>query len=122
MRLSHSQTDLLRQLCRQRGPVPTDHLDGRVVRALESRRLVQTVRGWTSPTEEGRARFAIEQKAPVGKRRRSNQLSARAQKILAAVAELEQAIPVDAEVDLVKFPAYIDDVLEGLRRYARAMG
>jgi hypothetical protein len=42
--------------------------------------------------------------------------------ILRAVDELERALPGAAEIDLGRFPAYADDVLEGLRRFAREMG
>src|ERR1044072_7258181 len=50
-RLSESQEEVLRYLLRQTGPIPEDHVDGREMRALESRGLVESTRGWVSPTE-----------------------------------------------------------------------
>jgi hypothetical protein len=49
--LSEAQEEVLRYLLRQTGPVPADHVDGRVGRALQARGLIQEIRGWVSPTE-----------------------------------------------------------------------
>ena len=49
--LSASQERVLRYLLRQTGPVPADHLDGRVLRALLSRGLIEESRGWVIPSD-----------------------------------------------------------------------
>jgi CO dehydrogenase/acetyl-CoA synthase epsilon subunit len=41
--------------------------------------------------------------------------------IMNAVAELEAAIPVDTELLIGSMPAYADDILSGLRHFARQM-
>lgn len=121
-RLSTSQEETLRRLLRQTGPVPAAHLDGRVVRALKARGLVEERADWVSPTAEGRTYFDAHQRHERRRRERSTTSgSARAEAILRAIEQLEAAIPRDAELLLGKMPAYADDVLTGLRRYARAM-
>jgi hypothetical protein len=121
--LNTKQADLLRYLSRQSGPVPIDHLDGRVLRALIGRDYVVAKNGWATPTEAGRT-YGL---APAPRRRRRSQQkdhnprSARAQMILNAVEALERAMPIDAEVFVGEMPAYADDVLEALRQFARQM-
>lgn len=123
--LNTHQADQLRYLCRQSGPVLLDHLDGRIIRALENRGLVEVRGGWVSPTPAGRALRDQPQRAPARRAgRRSapvNASGARALSILKAVDELERAIPIDAEIDLPEFRTYADDILTGLRQYARQM-
>jgi hypothetical protein len=76
--------------------------------------------GWVSPTEAGRAHFEL-----VRRRRRrapgpdAEPRSVRAEVILRHVDGLERAIRGDAEIKVGDVPAYADDVLEGLREYAR---
>jgi len=55
--LNDKQLDLLRYLYRQTGPALSDHLDGRVVRALRSRGMVEEKGGWLTLTDTGRAEF-----------------------------------------------------------------
>jgi hypothetical protein len=117
------QLDTLGYLCRQSGPVLVDHLDGRVVRALKNRGLLEVRGEWASPTPAGRE--ARERAAaPSARRKRQRTITAagaRAQSILKAVDELEQAMPIDAEVELPTFRAYGDDIVTGLRQFARQM-
>src|SRR3954447_17176379 len=54
--LNDKQLDLLRYLYRQTGPALSDHLDGRVGRALRSRGMVEEKGGWLTLTAAGRAR------------------------------------------------------------------
>lgn len=120
--LNTKQTDLLRYLCRQAGPVPVDHLDGRIMRALQSRGYVSVSKTWASPTPSGRTYLTRADDAPRrGAEPDGSPRAARAQTILRAVTELERALPIDAEVQVGTMPAYADDVLEALRRYAREM-
>ena len=122
--LNEKQTDLLRFLTRQSAPVSTEGLDGRVVRALKSRACIVERNGHISVTEEGRA--ALESK-PVRRRRgrRPNVEKtaghARAQAIRRAIEALELALPKEAEVAVGNIFAYADDVVDGLRRYARRL-
>jgi hypothetical protein len=122
--LNEKQTDLLRYLSRQTGPVPVDHLDGRVVRALKSRQLVDERNGWVSVSSEGRAEFETK----IRRRRafnpnagESGTRNARAEAIRRAVESLELALPRDAELMVGEIPAYADDVTEGLRRFAKRL-
>lgn len=120
--LNEKQTDLLRYLSRQTGPVPVDHLDGRIVRALKSRRLIDERNGWVSVSDQGRSEFETK----VRRRRafsphsvESGARTARAESIRRAIEALELALPKDAELMIGDLPAYADDVMEGLRRFAR---
>jgi hypothetical protein len=123
VRLSESQEETLRGLLRQTGPVPAAHLDGRVVRALKVRGLVEEKAEWVSPTAEGQTYFETHVRHERRRRQRSNGApgSARAEVLLRAVEQLEAALPKDAELMLGEMPAYADDVLAGLRRFAREM-
>lgn len=122
--LNEKQTDLLRYLSRQTGPVPVDHLDGRVVRALKSRSLIEERNGWVSVSGRGRSEFETK----IRRRRafsphsiESGARTARAESIRRAIDALELALPKDAEVMIGDMPAYADDVMEGLRRYVRRL-
>lgn len=122
--LSASQEEMLRYLVRQTGRVPIDHLDGRVLRALESRGLVEESQGWVSPTAaaephlDGHVRRVRERSV---RRAVTTPRGARSEAILRATEELEKALPRGAELMIASFPAYGDDVVAGLRRFAREM-
>lgn len=123
--LSEKQADLLRYLYRQTGPVPADHLDGRVVRALKSRGYVEVQRnGWVRVTDEGRR---LEESGsstrPARRRRRADPTpqQVRAEAINRAVQALEMALPKDAEVAVGNIFAHADDVVQGFRTYARRL-
>lgn len=125
VKLSVSQSDLLRHLTRQSGPVPLDHVDGRVVRALKRRGLVEVRGDWVTATHAGRA-VRDQALSPLSGRPRRRRhvvsaVGARAQSILKAADELERALPINAEVDLSGFRAYGDDIVTGLRQFARQM-
>ncbi|HEX6749218.1 MAG TPA: hypothetical protein VF092_18115 [Longimicrobium sp.] len=115
---------MLRYLVRQTGAVPVDHLDGRVLRALLTRGLVEESRGWVRPTEAAdphlhghlsRARKKSQRRAV------SSPRGARSEAILRATEELERALPRGAELMIASIPAYGDDVVAGLRQFAREM-
>lgn len=123
--LSEKQADLLRYLYRQTGPVPADHLDGRVVRALRSRGYVEVQRnGWVHLSDEGRrATESGTGAGPARPRRRADATpqQARAEAINRALEALELALPKDAEVAVGNIFAYADDVVQGFRNYARRL-
>lgn len=124
--LNDKQLDLLRYLYRQTGPVLADHLDGRVVRALRSRDLLEERGGWVNLTAAGRAEFENVRRRRVHNTHAiaSGEVSGgtgRAAAIYKAVEALEMALPRDAEVMIGDVPAYADDVLVGLRTYARGL-
>lgn len=122
--LSEKQEEVLRYLLRQTGPVPLDHVDGRVFRALSSRGLVEASRGWVTATEhaEPYLREHVRKERELSLRRAaSSARSARGETILRAVEQLEQALPRDAELMVQGHPAYADDLLAGLRRLVREM-
>lgn len=124
-RLSRAQEEFLRYLLRQTSPVLEDHIDGRVLRALLSRGLVRSSAGWVSPTDAAAARLASHARQDRHTRtRRAGRTAevARAEAVLRAVEQLEAAVPRDAELWVAEHPAYADDVLAGLRRFAREMG
>ena len=123
-RLSEKQEEVLRYMLRQTGPVPADHLDGRVLRALSSRGLLRAVGGWVSPTAAAAAhlRQHVHKDRQLGRRRAaSSPRSARAEAILKVVEQLEGAIPLNTELLIGGHPAYADDVIAGLRKLAREM-
>ena len=123
-RLSQVQEDLLRHLTRQTGPVPEDHLDGRVVRALAKRGFISLTRGWISATDGGLAALNAHVKRENAKRIGSAAGSprhARAEAIRRAVDDLEAAIPRDAEVMVNGNPAYADDIVAGLWQFSRRL-
>lgn len=123
--LSEKQADLLRYLHRQTGPVPADHLDGRVVRALRSRGYVEVQRnGWVHVSAEGRRALESGTSARPARRRRRDEATpqqARAEAIHRAVEALELALPKDAEVAVGNIFAYADDVVQGFRKHARKL-
>lgn len=124
-KLSRAQEEFLRYLLRQTSPVPEDHVDGRVLRALLARRLVLSSGGWVSPTDEAAVQLSSharrDQRLRARRADRSPQ-SARAEAVFRAVDQLEAALPLDAELLVGEQPAYADDVLAGLRRFARELG
>lgn len=123
-RLSRAQEEFLRYLLRQTSPVPEDHVDGRVLRALLARGLVRSSGGWVSPTEDAAAQLSShahrDQRLRTRRAGHSPQ-SARAEAVFRAVEQLEAALPLDAELLVGQQPAYADDVLAGLRRFARGL-
>jgi hypothetical protein len=121
--LNEKQFDLLRYLYRQTGPVPSDHLDGRVVRALKARHLIAVAKGWVSITDDGRGRFesAVRRRHAATPAMEGSAKNARAESIMRAIDALEAALPKDAEVVVGEMFAYADDVVEGFRRYARKL-
>lgn len=123
-KLNDKQVDLLRYLYRQTGPVPSAHLDGRVVRALRSRGLVEEKGEWVSVSDAGRNEFEKLRRRRVSSphvAEGSSPRHARAEAIIRAVEALELALPRDAEVMVGDIPAYADDVVQGLRGYARQL-
>ena len=122
--LSVAQEDFLRYLLRQSGPVLEDHVDGRGVRALLVRGLIRRRDGWITPTEEAAVHLAAHDRRDReawARRAAQSPQGARAQAVLRAVEQLEKALPSDAEVIVGDQPAYADDVLAGLRRFARGL-
>jgi hypothetical protein len=121
--LNEKQVDLLRHLYRQTGPVLMDHLDGRVVRALRSRGLVQARGEWLSLTDAGKAEFEkVRRRRVVSPHSEvANPRHARAEAIIRAVEALELALPRDAELMVGDMLAYADDVVQGLRGFARQL-
>lgn len=123
-RLSQVQEDLLRHLSRQTGPVPEDHLDGRVVRALAKRGFLSLTRGWVSASELGLTALDAHLRQEGAKRRVAAAglpRFARAEAIRRAVDDLEVAIPRDAEIMVSGNPVYADDVLTALRLLSRRL-
>lgn len=122
--LSTSQEEVLRYLVRQTGPVPSDHLDGRVVRALAARGLVTEDEGWVNPTRTAELSLrthSTRDRARSLRRAGNSARSARGEAILRATDMLEQALPRGAEMMIAEIPVYGDDVVAGLRKLAREM-
>lgn len=120
--LTEKQTDLLRDLSRRTDPVPEDVLDGRVVRALESRNFVERRDGVVLVTDAGRDHF----QSHVRRRRRArphgaeaDPRSARAEAIHRAIEILELAVPRDTELHVGDLDTSAEELIEGLRRFAR---
>lgn len=122
--LSEQQEEVLRYLLRQTGPVPADHLDGRVLGALRKQALVHENAGWVSPAHEARDRLAthVDRQRVPARGSGDGATGARAQAILRAVEQLEAALPRDTEIMVRDFPAYADDVVKALRQFARRLG
>jgi hypothetical protein len=123
--LSDKQSDLLRDLSHRTEPVPEDHLDGRVVRALESRRFVERQDGRVVLTDAGRDHF----QSHVRRRRRgrtpgaeASPRSARAEALKRAIEILELAVPGDHPMRVGDLDATGDELMEGLRHFARQLG
>lgn len=123
-RLTEAQSDLLRLLCRQDGPVPSDHVDRRVARALVARGLARDAGGWIAATPEGAAHYGshIRRRRRAGAGAESGSRAARGETILRALDSIELAIPKNAEVRVGgNMLAYADDVIAGLREFARRL-
>lgn len=123
--LSRSQEELLRLILRATEPMLADHLDGRVLRALEARGLVRIDRGWVSPTDAGEEHFERHVRKERGLRRRRAATAegghARAEALLRVIEQLEAAFPRAAEIMIAQMPAHVDDIFAGLRKLARQM-
>ncbi|HEX7241055.1 MAG TPA: hypothetical protein VF263_12355 [Longimicrobiaceae bacterium] len=120
--LNTKQSDVLRELSRRTAPVPEELLDGRVVRALESRGLVERRDEGVVLSEEGRAHFQDH----VRRRRRATQhgaeadpRTARADAIRRAVDVLQLAVPMDADLSVGDVRVEAEELLNGLRRFAQ---
>ena len=79
--------------------------------------------GWLSLTDAGRGEFEKVRRRRVASPHAgvSNSRASRAEAIIRAVEALELALPRDAEVMVGDMPAYADDVVQGLRGYARQL-
>ncbi len=120
--LSDKQSDLLRDLSLRTEPVAEDTLDGRVVRALESRSFVERQDGMVLLTDAGRDYF----RSHVRRRRRArphgaepDPRSARTDAIQRAIEILELGLPPDTEMHVGDLHARAEELIEGLRRFAR---
>ena len=120
--LSEKQSDLLRDLSRRAEPVREDVLDGRVVRALESRNFVERRDGVVLVTDEGRDHF----QSHVRRRRRArphgaeaDPRSARADAINRAVEILELAVQRDMVLHVGDIATSAEELIEGLRGFAK---
>lgn len=122
--LSEKQIDLLRYLNRQNGAVMAGNLDGRIVRALKSRKFVEVRGGMVRVTEAGRAEAENPTRRKRVRRSRAPEAAprqARAEAINRALEALELALPKDAEVAVGSIFAYADDVVQGFRKHARRL-
>lgn len=118
--LSRLGSDTLRVICRQQGGVPSDHIDGRVRRALLGRGFVTEKDGSTVPTDSGRGYY----QEHIRRRRRSTSgfdpttAGTRAAVLLNHVARLEEALPAGVELMVGDMPCNADYILAALRSYA----
>jgi hypothetical protein len=122
--LNDKQVDLLRYLHRQASPVSAADLDGRIVRALKSRDCIEEHNGRVMVTDSGRAVLeggAVPRKRQRRIRAEQGASHARAKAIRRAIELLEMALPKEAEVAVGNMFAYADDVVDGFRKYARAL-
>jgi hypothetical protein len=123
-RLSEAQEDVLRSMVRRSTPTLADHVDGRVLRALVGRGLVRIEGDWASATERAATHLQAQDRTERKLRHRRAATSTeavRAEVVLRAVEQLEAATPPESVLMLRGHPAYADDLLAGLRRYARTL-
>lgn len=123
--LNEIQQDMLRHLARQTGPVPEEHLEGGCSACCGPAAWCRRLPVGCGSNDAGRTCLDQARHAP-GRLRRSRAQGdtaarGRAAVILRAVEQLEAAIPRDTEVEIGSVPAYADDVIEALRRYARRL-
>jgi hypothetical protein len=117
--LNHKQLDLLHALCRTHRATPAEQLDGRVVRALLARGFAVLERGHHVAVTDAGREYASAPAVPP--RPRGSRANGRAAAVLRIIEQLEQAIPPEAEVRIGPIQAAADDVLAGLRLYARRL-
>lgn len=118
-KLTAPQEDLLRLIARE-GSVAAEEVDLRTVRALRARGLIQESKGALSSTPAGAAYLEAPTGADARRRRgRPPQRHPRAEMILKAVEELENALPRDAEVLVGTIMCAADDVTTAFRSLAR---
>jgi hypothetical protein len=115
--ISDAQEDLLWSLVRRGGPVLADHLDGRVLRGLLERGYVEAMDGQVAATDDGRTHLRELRKRRL--RGKAGARAGRAAMLYSALDLLEQNAPIDAEVQVGRATAYLDDVLLALRAVAR---
>ena len=118
-RLTERQEELLRLLLRT-GPVPSEGLDGRVVRALLARGLATLRDDLVTATSAGQSYFD-EQRPTVGRRGRKRTENPRAAAIRRATRELESVLPPGAEVLVGNIMAAADDLVDAFRRHAEKL-
>lgn len=122
--LNPRQADLLRTLVLADAPVPADTLDGRVLRALQGRGLVEVVDRGAIVTEPGKSYFdaRVRRRRRVGARPdESTEGTAREQRaeaIRRAARILEQVLPVDVRVEVGCYSGTAAQVVEGFRALA----
>lgn len=126
-----TQEDMLRQLAQAESPVPFDDLDGRVVRALEGRGLVERAEGMVSLTALGEEFY----KKKVRRRRRARSgwarssaerpaeepaedRAVRARSIRDAVDALRRAVGGADALELGELTATADEAFAGLLELA----
>lgn len=121
--LSSRQEEVLRDLFRQTEPVLADHIDGRVLRALDARGLIVWERGWVRAAPDARSRLGRSESTRKRRGRGAAEpaSSARATSILRVVEQLESLLPRGVELKIGDMPASADDVLIGLRRLAQRL-
>lgn len=120
IRINDKQREALRFIL-SKEPVGCELVDGRTGKALLARGLIRLHRHMLSATELGR-QVLVAEPAPRRRRKAKNPARvARASAILTATDRLAAAIPHGAEVAVGSIFAGADDVVEGLRRYAKRL-
>ena len=120
--LNDQQAAMLRDIVRQGGAVSAEQLDGRIAQALARRGLLRFNSDAVVVTELGRNyKQAASEPAIRMTARRRTAAAARAASIWRAIEQLDVALPPNAEVLVGSMMAAADDVVEGFRKYARAL-
>jgi len=119
--LSSKQLDLLRRLAQCDEPVSREECDARVLNALIRKGLVEVTSAGARATESGYEHF----RTRVRKRRRVGSHRAvvidgrdRAEMILQAIRDLEQALPGQHRLRVGDLSSDTSEVLTGLRHFA----
>jgi hypothetical protein len=120
-KLSAAQEDLLRRILRAPG-IASDEVDQRTARALRARGLIREVDGQLSAIPDAVASLQSHHSTSTRpKRGRRPRRHPRAEAILKAVEQLEQALPPEAEVLVGSIMCAADDVTAGFRKHARML-
>ena len=117
--LTRLQEDLLRTLARAAGWTSAEDLDGRTLRALSRRSLIEQTAEGVQITAQGRNLYehSIRRRRRRPGQRRPQSPSLRAEQIHAAIRNLELALPSKAMLRVGSEPVSAAELLASLKRF-----
>lgn len=122
--LNEKQSEVLKTLCTNGHGVRESELDGRSVRALKKRGLVDSLSGHILATAKGKSYYDqfIRKRVTTSVRRGRPSREARVNMISHAITELERALPRNANILVGRMLATEEEVIAGLKSFCTQFG